>query len=183
MRFKIKNELKKIDYERLADFLKDDPSISIEFFPGVDLGFVSVSPVIIAVEGFGYKIDAKILFEQPIGFEVHGDLKLDDDMHGSIAVNRGNLRLSKIVAETTDLERNMNMILKTIESIVNHVCIRFDKLVEQVFALNSEWLDGRLSVIFEREELKRSNHRHHHNSFFFRSRDFRSHHLHIHNLQ
>lgn len=155
MRFKIKNELEDNDYKRLADFLKDNPSVSIELFPSVDLEFVAVSLVTVAVEGFGYKIDTEILFERPIGFEVYDDLKLDDETHGSIAVNRRNLKLSKIVTEQVDLENDLNMILKTVERIVNHMCIRFDRLIEQAFTLNSEWLDGQLSTMLEREELEK----------------------------
>jgi len=155
LRFKIKNKLEDTDYKRLTDFLKDNPSISIELFPGVDLEFVSVSLVTIAVEGFGYKIDTELLLERPIGFEVYDDLKLDDETHGSIAVNRRNLKLSKIVTEQVDLESDLNMILKTVERIVNHMCIRFDRLVEQAFTLNSEWLDKQLSTMLEREELEK----------------------------
>ena len=156
LRFKIKSELKKIDYERFTDFFKDNPDALVEFFPVVDLEFVSVSPVspvVVAVEGFGYKIDTEISFKQPISFEVHDNLRLDDDMRSVLAVNRRNFILSKIVAETTDLEKDLNMILKTIERIVNHMCIRFDTLVEQTFTLNSEWLDGQLNVILEKKEL------------------------------
>lgn len=155
MRFKIKNELEYTDYKRLRDFLKDNPSVSIELFPGVDLEFASVSLVTVAVEGFGYKIDTEISFEQPIGFEVYDDLKLDDEMHGYITVNRRNLKLSMIVAEPTDLENDLNMILKTLERIVNQMCIRFDKLVEQAFTLKPEWLDRQLNMILEREELEK----------------------------
>lgn len=155
LRFRVKNELKKTDYERLTDFLKENPDASIEFFPGVDLKFVSVSPVTIAVEGFGYKIDAETLFKQPIGFDIYDDLKLNDAVRVSIAVNRRNLKLSRIVVERVDLETDLNMILKTVERIVNHMCIRFDRLVEQVFTLNSQLLDRQLNMILEREELEK----------------------------
>ena len=155
MRFRIKNELEKTDYERLTDFLKENPDALIELFPGVDLQFVSVSPVTIAVEGYGYKIDAETLFKQSIGFEVYDNLKLNDETRFSIAVNRRNLKLSKIVAEPVDLDRELNIILKTVERIVNHMCIRFDELVEHAFTLNSEWLDRQLNMILEKEELKK----------------------------
>jgi len=155
LRFKIKNELKKTDYERLAGFLKDNPNASIELFAGVDLEFVSVSPVTVSVEGFGYKINTEILFEQPIGFEVHDSLRLDEEMHASIEVNHGNLKLSMIVVEPTDLEEKLNVILKTVEHVVNHVCNMFGRLVEQAFELNSGWLDRQLNMILEREELEK----------------------------
>jgi len=68
LRFKIKNQLEKGDYKRLVDFFKKNPTVSIELFSGVDLKFVSVSLVTVAVEGFGYKIDTEILFEQPMQY-------------------------------------------------------------------------------------------------------------------
>lgn len=155
MRFKIRNQLENIDYKRLVEFLRKNPIVSIELFSGVDLKFLSVSPVAVAVEGLGYKIGAEILFGQPIGFEVYDDLKFDSEVHGFVAVNRRNLKLSKLVAEPTDLEKDLNIVLKTVERTVNHVSIRFDKLVEQVFTLNSEGLDRQLDMMLRREELEK----------------------------
>ncbi len=155
LRFKIRNELEKTDYKTLIDFLKDNPHVSIVLFPGANLEVVSVSPITIAVEGYGYKIDAETLFKQPIGFEVHDKLNLNEEMHTLIAVNRRNFKLSKIVAETTDLEKDLNLILRAVERIVNHMGIRFDKLIEYTFTLNSEWLDRQLNMILEREELEK----------------------------
>ena len=151
----MKNELKKADYVRLTEFLNENTSASIELFPSVDLEFVSVSPVIVAVEQFGYRINTEILFEQPIGFEVYDGLELDDEVRSGLAVNRRNFKLSKIVTEPTDLEKDLNMILKTIERIVNHICNRFGRLIEQTFTLNSEWLDSQLDIMREREELEK----------------------------
>jgi len=155
LRFKIKNELKKTDYKRLTGFLEEKARFSIALFPGVDLEFVSVSPVIVGVEGFGHKAHAEILFKRPIGFEVFDDLELDEKTRRSIAVNRKNFKLSKIVTEPTELEKDLNILLKTVERIVNHICNRFDRLVEEAFVLNSEWLDKQFDAILEREELEK----------------------------
>ncbi len=155
MRFKIKNELKKTDYQRLTGFFEEKARFSIALFPGVDLEFVSVSPVIVGVEGFGHKAHAVILFKRPIGFEVFDDLELDEETRRSIAVNRKNFKLSKIVTEPTELEKDLNTLLKTVERIVNHICNRFDRLIEETFVLNSEWLDKQFDVILEREELEK----------------------------
>ena len=155
MSFKIENELKHSDFRRLTDFLKNSENISIEIFPGVDLDFVSINPITVAVEGFGYRIDAEAMLKQPLGFEVYDGLKLDDDTNVSIKVNRRNLKLSKTVAEQVDLERDLNVILKIVERIVNHVCIRFGGLIERVFTLNSESLDRQLNMILEKEELEK----------------------------
>ena len=155
LRFKIKNQLEKIDYKRLVEFLKKNPTVSIELFSGVNLKFLSVSPVAVGVDGLGYKIDAEILFEQPIGFEVYDDLKFDSEVHGFIAVNRRNLKMSKIVAEPIDLEKDLNIVLKPIEQIVNHVYSRFGGLLDQTFQINSEWLDRQLDITLRREELEK----------------------------
>lgn len=155
MRFKIKSELEKADYERLGEFLKDSPSISIEFFPGVDLEIVSISPIVVAVEGIGYKIDSEISFKRPIGFEVYDDLELSEEVRSCLAVNRGNFKLSKAVMGSADIENNLNMILRTVERIVNHICNRFGRLVEETFTINSEWLDKQLDMIHEKVELEK----------------------------
>ena len=46
MRFKIRNKLLKIDFVRIKDFLSENPSASIELFPGQDFEFVTVSPLL-----------------------------------------------------------------------------------------------------------------------------------------
>lgn len=155
MRFKIKNKLKKTDYKRLVEFLKDNPNVSIELFPSMDLEFLSASPVMVAVESFGYKINTEISFEQPIGFEVHEDLKLDDEMRSGLTANRRNFKLSKIVTEPTNLKKDLNIILKTTERIINHICNRLGVLVEQTFMLNSEQLDRQLDIVLKSGELEK----------------------------
>jgi len=153
LRFKIKNELKTTDHKRVTEFLKENPSVSIELLPSADLEFVSVGPVVVAVEGFGHRISTEILFEQPIGFEVHDDLKLDDEMLSCLEVNRRNFKLSRIVTEPAFLEKDLNMILRMIERTVNHICNRFGKLVEQTFTIDSEGLDRQLDTMLKKEEL------------------------------
>jgi hypothetical protein len=155
MRFKINNELKEPDYRRLREFLKKNSSASIELFPGADFEFLSVSPVVVVVEGFDYKISIEVLFREPIGFEIFDDLKLDDDVRSVLAVNRRNFRLSKIVTEESELEGDVNRILKTVERVVNHVCNRFGRVIEQTFNIDSGWLDSQLELVLKREELEK----------------------------
>lgn len=155
LRFKMSNALKKANYVRLAKFLDANRNATIELFQGVDFGFVSVGPVMIGAEGFGYRISAEILLEQPIGFEVMDSLMFNDDMRSCVSVNRENLRLSKTVTEKIDLENDLNIILQTAQRIVNHVCDRIDTLIEQTVVLNSEWLDRQLDTMIEREELEK----------------------------
>ena len=155
MRFKIEVDLKKADYKRLAEFLEQNREVLIEVLPGVDLEFISIGPVVVAPEGFGYRISSEVLFERPVGFEVYNGLKLDDDMNASLAVNRRNFKLSRIVTESADLEVELNRVARTIERIVNRVCDKFEKLVEQAVAVNSDWLDRQFDMTLQKEELKK----------------------------
>ena len=155
MRFKIEVELKRADYKRLSEFLKRNREVSIEVLPGVDLGFISVGPVAVAAERFGYRISSEVLFERSIGFDVCDDLKLDDDMHASLAVNRRNFKLSRTVTESANMEVELNRVARTIERIVNHVCDKFDRLLEQVLVVGSDWLDKQFDMTLQKEELKK----------------------------
>lgn len=153
MRFRIESELKRTDYRRLRESLRKDSQISIELFPGANFEFVSVSAVVIAAEKFGYKIKTEISFKQPIGFEVYDHLELDEDVHTNLAVNRRGLRLSRIVIEPSDLERDLNKLLKTTTRVVNHVCSRHDRLIKRTFVLDSGWVDKQLEKIADQQEL------------------------------
>jgi hypothetical protein len=155
LRFKINNELKKTDYKSLTEFLRENPSVSIELLPRVDFEFVSVDPIVVSVEGFGYRIDTEILFKQPLGFEVYDNIKLDDEMRSCLGVNRRNFKVSKVVMEPTDLEEDLNMISKTVERIVNYTCNRFGLLIEQAFMINSERLDREFNMTLGKEELEK----------------------------
>jgi hypothetical protein len=155
MRFKIKNELKETDYMRFREFFKENPSTLIELFLGVNLKFLSVGPVVVAVEGFGYEISTEILFREPIGFDVFDDVKLDDDVRGGLAVNRRNFKLSKIVTEASQLEGDVNKVLRIVEQVVNHVCGRFGRVIEQTFDIDSGWVDNQLQLILRKEELEK----------------------------
>jgi len=155
LRFKIKNELKKTDHKRLVEFLGENPGVSIELLPSVDLEFVSLGPIVVAVEGFGYSVKTEILFEQPIGFEVYDDLKLNGEMLSCLEANRKNFKLFRIVTEPADLEKDLNMILRTVERIVNYTCNRFGRLIEQTCTINSERLDRESDMALRREELEK----------------------------
>ena len=155
MRFKINVELKRTDYKRLLEFLTQNPRISIEILPRVNLEFISVGPLVVAAEGFSYRISSEVLFEQPVGFEVYESLKLNDEERASLAVNRRNFKLSRTVTESADLETGMNKVAKTVERVVNHVCDRFGGLVEQVLVVNSDSLDRQFDMLLQKEELEK----------------------------
>jgi hypothetical protein len=153
LRFKVKNELKKADYGRLVEFLAGNPRMSIEVLSGADLEFVSVGPVMVAVEGCGYGISVEVLLKQPIGFEIYDGLKPNDEMRSCLEVNRRSFRLSKVVTELADLEKDLDLVLRTMERIVNHVFIRFGQVVERTFRMTSELVDRQLDMALRREEL------------------------------
>ena len=155
MRYKMKNELKKADYVRLTEFLDENKNASIALFPGIDLELISISPLLVAVEHFGYSIKGEVSFQHSVGLEVCDDLKLDDEMRRSLVVNFRNIKLSKVITEKSELESDLNKCLKTLERIVNHTCSMLDKQVDQTFTLNSGWLDRQLDVLLEKEELEK----------------------------
>jgi len=155
LRFKIDVELKRADYKRLAEFLKENPQISIEILPSVDFEFISVGPIVVKADGYGSRINSEVSFKQPIGFEVYDSLKLDDEIRTSLEVNRRNFKLSRIVTGPAYLEIELNKTVKTIERIVNHICDMFGRLVEHVSTINSALLDKQFDMILHEEELKK----------------------------
>jgi hypothetical protein len=120
---------------------------------GADLEFVSIGPVTVAVEGYGFAISGEVLFRQPIGFEIYEGLKIDDEMRSCLEVNRRSFRLSKFVTQPADLEKNMDLVLRVTERIVNHVSIRVDQVVERTFTVTSEFVDQQFDLALRREEL------------------------------
>jgi hypothetical protein len=155
LRFKIRIELTNIDFTRLKDFLSENPSVLIELFAGEDFDFVSVSPLSLTVEGFGYSISCTVLFQQPIGLEVHDRLKLDDETSGYLSVNFRNIKLSKIVTEANKLESDLKEFLNILERIINQTCNMLDKLIEKTFLIDSEGLDKQLDIIIRAKELEK----------------------------
>jgi hypothetical protein len=151
----LKNELKKADYVRLVEFLNENTSASIDLFPDIDLELMSVNPLVVTVEGFGYSIKGEVSFQQPIGLEVYDDLKLDDEMSRSLSVNYRNIKLAKVVTEANEFESDLNKCLKMLELIVNHSCSIFDKLVDQTFTLNSERLDRQLDMTRKKRRTRK----------------------------
>ena len=153
LRFKIENELKNADYKRLAQFLENNPKARVEILPRVDFEFVSLGPLEVFLDGYGYKITDDALFKQPIGFEVYDSLKLGEEMQAILEVNRRNFRVSKIVTDQAEFEKDLNLVLKVVERIVNHVSIRFGQTIEQRFTVSSEMVDRQFDLVLRRDEL------------------------------
>jgi hypothetical protein len=155
LRFKIGNKLKKRDYTRITDFLGENPNASIELFPGEEFDFVAISPLVVAIEGFGYSIISEISFQQPIGLKVFKRLKLNNGKSRIFSVNFRNIKLSKIVIEKSELMNDLNESLTLLERIVNQTCNMLDKLVEKTFVINTKGLDEQLDQILRARELKK----------------------------
>jgi hypothetical protein len=151
----MKNELKKDDYVRLMEFLSENTNASVELFPGMDLEFMLVNPLVVAVEGFGYSINGEVTFQQLLGLEVNKNLRFDDEVDINVIVNYSNIKLSKVVTEASELESDLSKCLKILEKIVNKTCNMLDKLVEQTSTINSEYLDRQLELMLRKEELEK----------------------------
>ena len=54
----------------MKDVLNDNPTESLELFSGEDFEFIAFSSFEIRVEGFGFYIEGKVSFQQPIGMNV-----------------------------------------------------------------------------------------------------------------
>jgi hypothetical protein len=116
---------------------------------------VSASSIVISIEEAGFRLDTELTFKEPIGFEVYHHLRLDEETRLNLSVNRRNFKLSKVIAEQTDLKKDMNLVLKTVELIVNNVCVKFGEQVEKVVTLDSKSIDLQIEKTFGDEELQK----------------------------
>jgi hypothetical protein len=155
LRFKIKNELKESDYKRLAAHLKDNQKTSVELLTSLDFDFVSISAILVTVEGSHYTISAEISFAEPKGFEIYDELNPNDEMRSILLVNRKNFKLSKTVVEEADFEKDLNTVLEIIERIINYVSNKFGKIIDQASTINSDRLDKQLDMLLKKEELEK----------------------------
>jgi hypothetical protein len=153
LRFKITSRLGKADCERLAEFAQNRPGTPIALSPASDFEHVFVSPITVAAEDSGLRIDAEISFTEPIGFEVSDNLGLKNETHIDVKINRRNFKLSKTGSEPKDLERGLTMILKVIQQVVNNVCAMFDTRMRKMITLDAESLDTQMERMLMREEL------------------------------
>jgi hypothetical protein len=153
LRFKTTSSLGEADYERLAEFVTNHPGTPIALSAASDFEHVSVSPITVAAEGSGLRIDAEISFTEPIGFGVSDSLGLKKETRIDVKINRRNFKLSKIGTEPKDLERGLTMMLKAIQQVVNNVCATFNTQMRKMITLDAEWLDTQMESMLRREEL------------------------------
>jgi hypothetical protein len=153
LRFKMTSSLRKADYERLAEFAKNHSGTPIALSPASDFQHVSVSPITVAAEGSGLRIDAEVSFKEPIGFDVSDNLRLKNETRIDVKINRRNFKLSTTGSEPKDLERGLTMILEAIQHVVNNVCAIFGTQVRKVITLDGESLDIQVERLLMREEL------------------------------
>lgn len=153
LHFKIGARLKAADYERLAEFIQNRPGFSIELFPEIDLGHVSVSAITVTAEGLSFRIAAGISFTEPIGFEVSDNLRLEDETCIDLKINRRGFKLSRRATEVTGLEGGLRVTLRIVQQIVNRTCAMFHTNVTKVITLDPESLDAQIERTLVREEL------------------------------
>jgi hypothetical protein len=151
----MRNELRGVDYERLVEALKSHGDRPIELSPETDFEHGSLGPVILVAGRSGLQIGVTVSLAKPIGFELCNSLEIENETHVNLAVNRRNLRLSKLVTDPTNLEEDLNVILRTTARIVNRACAMFDTRVQRVITLDSESLDTQLERTLKREELEK----------------------------
>ena len=159
MRFKIRIELNQNDFLRIKNVLGENPSTSLELFPGEDFEFVKFSPFLVTVKDFGYSFNGMVSFQQPIGLKVFDQLKLDKETSRNLSVNYRNIKLSKNVMESSKLESDLKECMNLIERVFNKVCSMHYKLISKTITINTESLDKQLDLIIRTEELKKRGER------------------------
>lgn len=154
LRYKIENRLKKEDYEQILDFL-NQKDCSIQLFPGKDLEFVSLSPLLISIKDSVYSIEIEANFSLPLGIDVLEDLSLNSERGRSIIANYKNVRLSETFTKTDVFEDKLKKTLRIAERIVNYVCSRFNKEIRETFVIDSEFLDKQFQLLIKKEEFNK----------------------------
>jgi hypothetical protein len=143
----------------MKNVIDKNPNTPLELLSGEDFEFVNFDPFLVSVEGFGYLLNGMVSFQQPIGLKVFEFLELDKETSRKLSVNYRNIKLSKIVSEVNELQREIKKSLGLLERIFNKVCSMNYKLIGKTLTINAESLDKQLDLIIRTEELeKRDEH-------------------------
>ena len=140
---------------RMKNVLDENPGASLELFPSEAFEFVNFSPFLVASEDFGYVFNGMVSFQQPIGLKVFDYLKLDKETSKKLSVNYRNIKLSKIVSGTNELESDLKECLNLLERVFNKVCSMHYKPIAKTLMINTESLDKQLDLIIRAEELEK----------------------------
>jgi hypothetical protein len=143
----------------MKDVLDNNLNANLELLSGEDFEFVKFHPFFVSVEGFGYSIDGMVSFQQPIGLKVFEFLELDKETSKRLSVNFRNIKLSKIVTEDNELQRDIRECLSLLERIFNKVCSMSNELIEKTLTINAESLDKQLDLIIRSTELEKRGER------------------------
>jgi hypothetical protein len=147
------------DYVRMKNVLDKNPNNALELLSGEDFEFIKFHPFSVSVEGFGYSLNGMLSFQQPIGLKVFKFLELDKQTSRKLSVNYRNIKLSIIVTEANELNRDIKACLSLLERIFNKVCSMNNELIEKTLTINAESLDKQLDLIIRSTELeKRGEH-------------------------
>ena len=139
--------------------LDENPDTSLELVPGEDFEFVKFSPFLVTVKDFGYSFNGMVSFQQPMGLKVFDYLKLDKETSKKLSVNYRNIKLSKIVSGTNELESALKECLNLLERVFNKVCSMHYKLIGKTLIINAESLDKQLDLIIRAKELEKRGER------------------------
>jgi hypothetical protein len=143
------------DYVRMKNVLDDNPNTPLKLLSCKDFEFVKFHPFSVSVEGFGYSLNGKVSFQQPIGLKVFEFLELDKETSRKLSVNYKNIKLSKSVLEASKLQSDIKDCLGLLERIFNKVCSMNYKLISKKLKINAESLDKQLDLIIRAAELEK----------------------------
>jgi hypothetical protein len=160
MRVNIQNMLKKRDFERLGKLLAEREINQIGIFScPLHLDFLNVEPLQVLVTDSGYVIKAEFTFEEQIPQTIFHNMQMDDCMRRHFAVGNDFIRLS-IERKTIDpkvLEDDITFSLKIMEWVINHTCYYYERMVEEDYIVDSDYLEQQIDFkLNEKERQKRA---------------------------
>jgi hypothetical protein len=152
-RLKIINELKKLDYKMLCDFLMENKDVPLELMPRMNFESIIIQPLKLTVNEKGYLISTEILFQEPIGLDVFEGLSIGNELKRCFKVNHRNIKISLNPQKESQLENSINKIVKLLERLVNYAADFLNQPIEKSFKINAELLDQQFENILKKKEL------------------------------
>lgn len=152
--FKIINELKKLDYEVLCDFLDENIDAVIKLLPRIDFEFLVVQPLTLTYNTAGYLISTEVIFQQPIGLDIYEGLRVDDKVQHCIKVNYRNIKIS-VGVQKNSLKNNFDKITNFLERLVNYTAEFLNKPIKKSIRIKAELLNQQLEKIIREKELQK----------------------------
>jgi|GEM_PF-1623608 hypothetical protein len=155
MRVKIRNTLKRWDFDQIMDLFTRKKLDSIEIFScQLNLDFLDVEPLQVSIEKDGYAVNARFQFHEPIAQEMFYRLKIDETMKRFFIVTIKSIKIS-IHRQTIDLktlESDVGFSLRTFERVINSTCDYYDYWLEKEYIVNSDSLDKQVNLRLKEKE-------------------------------